>query len=464
MGEAGGKAYAMLGWLPAVVAADARRFRTTDERLRATLVDAGGELTASAPDVEIAAAAAALHGDAHEAIVVVDCSQPEGGRLARRAPRRLLATGQARAHAAAERRALRRRGYADSATVLWDIDHLLYVPGVRDSRRRRPLAELLPQRALVIGARDPRGPTLLEAVAAEAGEVLGERLDHGWPLARPAMVVAVGSRGVLRIAVGPGRRIIDQQQAALQGLADADPPSLLADRLPWALARGRTGLADWSLDARLRGTPSGARLSRRLLGDCLEFLVALHRADGAPPASRVGIGDAAAVVAGACAAADDAERVRALGQALDARLEDLPRGFGHRDFWTRNLLTDADRLTGVVDWDGAGPGRLPLLDLLHLRLTARLERTRGYLGDGVVGHLLPWAAAGGDGVAAAYAERIGFSLDRPRLEALVLAYWLDRVAFEIGMFADSAAEPLWLRRNVDGVVAALEQSGHLAPG
>ena len=201
-------------------------------------------------------------------------------------------------------------------------------------------------------------------------------------------------------------------------------------RLPRTLAAGRTGIADWSLDLRIQGTAPDADLSPRLLGEAVDFLVALHGAGdhSAPPAS---IARDAEVLASVCVRHENGERVRDLGAVLERDLADVPRGFGHGDFWTRNLLVLDGRLAGVIDWDGAGPGRLPLIDLLHLRISAHQERTRRPFARALVDDLLPWARAGGDEVAQAYLSRIGLELDSGRLEQFVLAYWLDRMALEV---------------------------------
>ena len=133
-----------------------------------------------------------------------------------------------------------------------------------------------------------------------------------------------------------------------------------------------------------------------------------------------------------------------------------PRGFGHGDFWHGNLVVDGDRLTGVVDWDAAGPGRLPLIDYLHL--VANAERTRhrhASLGETIVSFLLPWARNGGDESARRlFSLTAGGHLDAPTLEILVAAYWLDYVAYQLRLYADRG-EPNWFEPNVDSVVEAL---------
>lgn len=450
--EVGIPADSLLGWLPAVLPASARSFRVGDPSIAATLADAGAELTTDRPDVEIADVAE-LAGDAHGAIVSISAAQPEGGPLIMRAPRRVLGCAQAAGRARATAAAVRRSGYSTTTIVPWDIDHLIFVPGVSDSRRGKPLAEWLPERALVLGARGEREQTALEVVAQEAGAAIGGPLRYGWPLARASAIVVIADRGVINAAVGPGRQKIKLQQAALSALEDA--PHVVRSRLPRILASGRTGLVDWALETRLSGTAPGNDLSPQMLAEVLDFLVALHEVGG-PAFARESIRADAHTLASVCVDPENADRVRRLGEALERNLAGVPRGFAHGDFWTRNLLRADGSLTGVIDWDGAGPGRLPLLDLLHLILSAHRERTRQYFGQALVDHLLPAARRGGSEVVRTYAGRIGLALDPELLEALVLAYWLDRIALEIAGFSDRARRPVWIRHNVDDVLRSLE--------
>jgi hypothetical protein len=164
--------------------------------------------------------------------------------------------------------------------------------------------------------------------------------------------------------------------------------------------------------------------------------------------------DDAAVVGAAVPTA--AAAVRRLAERVTATVAHLPRGFAHGDFWSGNVLAVDGRLSGVIDWDAAGPGRLPLLDLLHLRANAlRGGRRATSLGEDVVHSLLPWARAGGDGPTRAFAAELGFDVTPTLLEALVAAYWLDYVAYQLRLYVDRARRPRWLRENVTNVAAAL---------
>jgi hypothetical protein len=333
-------------WLAAALPAEARRLRVADPELRATLADAGGEIVAVAPDVEIAR----------------------------------------------------------------------------------------------VGS---RGPSILEAVLAEAG------LDARWPLLRAGVLVVPAHGGILRVAIGPGRLQIEDQAAALDALRAAGPGERIASLVPWTLSRGRAGLADWSVEQRLSGARPTA-LDEPLLRECLDLLVELFGlGDGVAPGPAAQA-DFVATVLGR----ERVEGIVELGRRVEDELDGVPRGFGHGDFWAGNLLVEGRRLVGVIDWDSGGPGRLPLLDLVHLRIAAEAGPNPDQWGPTLLRRLLPWADAGGDELSREYCERVGVDAGPERLHALVVAYWLDRVAHQV-MYVDRARRTSWMRANVDGVLAEL---------
>jgi aminoglycoside phosphotransferase (APT) family kinase protein len=259
-------------------------------------------------------------------------------------------------------------------------------------------------------------------------------------------------QGVLRVAVGFGSRQIRNQTSALTALKASSATPFVVERVPSVIASGRCGLAEWSLEQKLRGTPVRRPVKGVLLADCVDFLVALHStrcADG----PRTTLREQFATVEPA-AHAGEAAVLQALADRLEAALADLPRGFGHGDFFHGNLLTAHNRLVGVVDWDAGGPGRLPLLDLLHLRHATQALPDLGW-GPKLIQKLLPWARGGGDSVAQSYCERLGFRVDGHRLEALVLAYWLDRVSYHLRSYPFRWAQPHWLEHNVSFVLRAI---------
>jgi aminoglycoside phosphotransferase (APT) family kinase protein len=107
------------------------------------------------------------------------------------------------------------------------------------------------------------------------------------------------------------------------------------------------------------------------------------------------------------------------------------------------------RLTGVVDWDSAGPGRLPLLDLLHLLVTRAGAFSDDEWGESVVARVLPVARAGGDDVVRRYCRELGLPTDARTLETFVWAYWLDYAAYQLRTHLLRRSQPAWIERNAE---------------
>ncbi|HET8657793.1 MAG TPA: aminoglycoside phosphotransferase family protein [Micromonosporaceae bacterium] len=121
----------------------------------------------------------------------------------------------------------------------------------------------------------------------------------------------------------------------------------------------------------------------------------------------------------------------------------------HGDFWPGNLLASGRVTTGVVDWDQAGAGQLPLHDLLHLHVMARRMTTGDELG-GVVVRALREGVPDAIGVRP---DRVASWLGGIPPRPAVLLYWLRHVS----LFIDSEGHrdnPRWLRGNVERVLCA----------
>jgi aminoglycoside phosphotransferase (APT) family kinase protein len=125
------------------------------------------------------------------------------------------------------------------------------------------------------------------------------------------------------------------------------------------------------------------------------------------------------------------------------------RGWIHGDYWPGNILASSEhgRVTGIVDWDQATAGQLPLHDLLHLHLHARRLALGEELGDVVVGALtvgVPEAIGVPAGVVDGWTDGI------PARAALLLC-WLRHAT----LFLDSDGHRdnrYWLRHNVEKVL------------
>jgi hypothetical protein len=444
--------YPRHNWLPAVIPADARRFRVVDQKLASTVRDAGGEVVEEGADVEIGPAHA-VTGNVPYTVVNLDLVPREGGSRLIRALRRLRGSARVRVAARRDRSRVTQFGYETTVVVLWEWEQHLRLPGLDSDLRRLDVAERLPLSALVIGSRRGNPQTVLDSARSAVSAATGHELEPRWPLVRQGGLVTIAKEGVLRVALGPACYEMSLLRAAIKSLERASPPTLVADRVPWIIATGKAGLADWLFERRLPGKVASPELTDPLLADCADFLVELHnvRNEDAPPVSLI---ERSETIARACNTGLR-EAVRALGARLESELAGVPRGFAHGDFWFQNLLTDQGRLVGVVDWHGAGGSGLPLLDLFHLRLSSVFAQRRLFLGTALLEFLLPWARAGGDDLTRSYCERVGVEPTSQRLEDLVIAYWVTRTARELEMYADRVERPLWMKHNVDLVIDTL---------
>ena len=436
------------GWLPAVIPAQATRFRVDDPELAAILAQGGAELVDRGEEVEIASSDE-LRGRADVAVAslggtVPDVERALPVRVAARLGRFTAVRREAR-HASARMRSL---GYAEVRVLPWDVGHVLRLPGL-GTARRRPV-ELLPQRALVIGRRPGSGATLLEDGLSNAGVAVADRLRPTFASVRQGVLVVGTSGGIFRIAVGPGRRQISEQLSALDALRSQRPPGIVADRIPWPLARAEPGLGVWSLERRLPGQRPRPELSERVLADCVDFLVALHGVGGS---GEELLADQAETVASVCAP-EEAGIARELGRRLQALVGHLHHGFGHGDFFRGNLLVESGRLVGVVDWDAAGRGRLPLVDLLHLHHMSDQRPADEEWGRLLVARLLPWAESGSPTIRD-YCLRVGIdaaAVVRP----LVYAYWMAHASYQLRAHPHRRLQPAWLAGNIMHVLRAAE--------
>lgn len=441
-----------LSWLPVALPGGARRLRVADPAIAGALAAAGAELGDEAPDVEIGPRRW-LARRAEVAAVMIDAAQPDGSNRLLRAARRLVASASVRTRAYATARALGRLGYRRTEIVLWDEGQLAHLPTAPPDRRLRP-AERFAQRAVVLGYRNGPAPTILEDAAAAAAKAAGRPVPLRWPfLAGAAVMRSEGA--VLRVAVGPSAHQLDGAKSALEAFRDRNPGDRLSSLVPELLASGDSGLGRWTLESRLEGHAPQGPLSPPLAGNCIDFLVELHRLGLGEPATRAPRDDAAIVAA--AYGGQEAAAVEALGERLTSALAGTVRGFGHADFWSGNLLTTGGRLTGVIDWEGAGPGRLPLTDLMHLHATSEHPHTDEEWGTAVAAHLLPLARQGGDERTREYCARIGLESRPAELESLVLAYWLDRAAYQLRMCGERHEQPRWWAGSVRKVLRA---AGH----
>ncbi len=424
------------------------------DTIAATLADAGAELVDENPDVEIGSASS-LRGDAPSVVIPLARLLPEGGTRWGRGTRRLTASIVVRAKASAERVRVLRLGYPRVQIIVWEAQSILRLDRLGGRRPRLTIIEKLPVGALVLGHRLPPEPTALDAAFAAAGVAPSEVADRRPPTVRSGVLVAFARNTVLRTAIGAGARDIDAQCAALAALSAPDLDPVIKERIPWIVDEGWTGLARWSLERRVPGTPVGNTITPQLLDDCVDFLARLFAATNVGP-KTVSLTERAEQVASA-ATTEGAQVARDLARKIEAKLRDVVVGFGHGDFWAGNLLARNGRLAGVVDWEGAGMGRLPLLDLLHLQISSAALRSRRPHGRIVIENL---ERVGEDSLVRAYCERLGLDLETEQLRMLVAAYWLDYTGDQLVRSIDPAAKPEWVRENVHGALESFRPLVH----
>jgi aminoglycoside phosphotransferase (APT) family kinase protein len=317
---------------------------------------------------------------------------------------------------------------------------------------------------VVFGSRGGSPETILDLALAQAKGSVAPGARHEAIAVRSSGVLVSGlGSAILRLAIGPGARLLAAQRTALEALAGAKPDAAVAARIPSGMASGQAGLATWSLERRLPGQPPQVPLSAALVDDCVSFLVALHRAGWGMDA-WMSLSRSGDIAADGCSG----ERARAIdtvARRLERELAHLPRGYAHGDFWAGNLLVEDGRLSGVFDWMAAGAGRLPLLDLFELRVNAIRDRSRLSLGRAV----LRYGATGAqrDDAVRTYCQRLGVQVDQRRLRQLLTAYWLEAMARSVAVNAADPHEsrgPAWQRENIDVVLEAIADDGSLTVG
>jgi aminoglycoside phosphotransferase (APT) family kinase protein len=130
----------------------------------------------------------------------------------------------------------------------------------------------------------------------------------------------------------------------------------------------------------------------------------------------------------------------------------------HGDFAPRNILVTPDgaTLTGIVDWELAAHGDLPLLDLLLLLLWVRMVVHRCELGT-IVRTLLDGAEWTRHERALVEAVESALPGDAVGMRAMVLLCWLRHVAANLRKSQHSANHRirLWAKTNIEAVLQSV---------
>ena len=324
---------------------------------------------------------------------------------------------------------------------------------------RRTALRVGPSRSWVADAA-PR----LTATVGESGDWRTERVaftDTGLAVAM-VRCAATARRVVVKVpSTAEGADSLRRQAAALDALHAEPRLCGWPGRLPRCLGQGEADGHYYCVEEALPGTPVTAAALRRagsgaLVGAAADLIGNLHdrtaqqmRLDAATvdewvarPLRHIG-----GFLAGRYGRGHALERLGS--QLTDALLGRTVRTcWIHGDFWPGNLLVSGTALTGVVDWDRASAGQLPLHDLLHVHVLSRRLTAGDELGDVVLRALRRGLAEAID----MPAESVAGWLDGIPQRPAVLLYWLRHIS----LFIESEGHgdnPRWLRGNVDRVLA-----------
>lgn len=431
-------------WVIAAIPADARSFRVSEPGLRLAFQQSGATLTEDAPDVEIGRLGD-LRGGASAAVALAPGRfRRSGSWFAARVASRVARGALLRAWLVGARAALRSKGYPYTGWLLFDIEQRVR----RESLRSARLAERLPRDGAATGAGRTGTDSLLDAVSGDAARSAARPLGRVEPILRSGILVAITDGGVLRIAIGDSSRQLLDQAAVLRAIRTRPLVDAIESRVPALLAAGETGLTKWTLESRLPGKGSAHVLTPVMLDDSLTFIIQLGQLERGI-VSRELLTQAGEIVARTARAPE----VGLLAERAGSVLDGAPAVFGHGDYCSSNLLVESGRLSGVVDWEAAGPGELALLDLLHLLLLHECQPDVYRWGRAVTTQLAALAART-DGPVADYLDALGLTFDARERSALVVAYWLKRVAYQLSTYSGRARDRRWLEENVRRPAAA----------
>lgn len=130
------------------------------------------------------------------------------------------------------------------------------------------------------------------------------------------------------------------------------------------------------------------------------------------------------------------------------------RSWIHGDFWLGNVLMQPSQgVTGLVDWDRAGPAELAFQDVIHLLLVTRLfaHPTQTFFGEVVSGFLNGAVWTDEEQQVLSEADVPFPASDTRGQRALVLLCWIRRMLSDLDA-TDSPPSDLWIRRNIDVVL------------
>src|SRR5262249_45311498 len=107
---------------------------------------------------------------------------------------------------------------------------------------------------------------------------------------------------------------------------------------------------------------------------------------------------------------------------------------------------------GVVDWENSSSSGLPMLDVVELVLSTRVERGGYELGDVLLG-LLHGGGLTAHELRLLEIARTSLGEDGLGLRELLMLSWLRHVADNLARSSDLSRHRWWVRENVESVLA-----------
>ncbi len=318
---------------------------------------------------------------------------------------------------------------------------------------------------VLTGSRGQQPASLLQAVLAEAEATTGVSLHRRSTTVFESGKVVMDLRGddhreyFMRLAAGPSLGPLSAAIVAVHAVAAANPAPVVLDRVVVPRAHGKVGPLRYSLEPNATGTHPW-RMTNDLWAQSLDFLVELFPLDlsGSEVPEERSFAEQAARMDGYI---DSGERsaMESVVRNLEQRLAGVPRGQGHGDFWGQNLLVERGRLATVLDWEWAARNALPAIDLFDMIALSR-RRVRDFTpGERLTEVLLPLARSGGDDRVREYCRRLELPHDAATLEALAVAYWLNRVARQLAPLSVFPQREGWAERNLRHPIRELTAAG-----
>lgn len=276
---------------------------------------------------------------------------------------------------------------------------------------------------------------------------------------------------VLKLARGPEAVTSMRREIEIVRHLTADPRlGELHSVLPKVLACGETRQHFFLLEQALPGVDARRLLSDRRAAERVQVAAAvtvsrLHQCT----ASAVVVDDALADLW-----VDQPMRaVRGLGywhpaiarreMSIEALADELHKAllgrrlvvsWVHGDFSPGNIrvTSDGEKVTGILDWETSSINGLPMLDVVQLVLSTRVERKRCELGD-VLRTLLTGAGPSAHELRLLEVAQSSLGGDALSFRNLLVLSWLRHVADNLARSSELNRHRWWVRENVESVLA-----------